>query len=67
MGLKAANPQDKFLFDSYKEVENKGFILSTLDEVDVTGLFLWMCMCQAVHQRPKLCCMDYYSYNEKSR
>jgi NADH-quinone oxidoreductase subunit B len=33
MGLKPTNPQDKFLFDSYKEVENKGFILSTLDEV----------------------------------
>lgn len=33
MGLESPNPQDKFLFDSYKDIENKGFVLSTLDEI----------------------------------
>jgi NADH-quinone oxidoreductase subunit B len=33
MGLMSPNPQDKFLFDSYSDSENKGFILSTLDEI----------------------------------
>lgn len=33
MGLTPQNPQDQYLFDTYKQVQDQGFVLSTLDDI----------------------------------